>query len=312
MPAHATWRKGGLVFTPDGSRPWLSSHAQMPVALPLGADRSRVFFASRDQHQRSHVVRVDVELGDNGQLRVIEGPAAEPVLAPGPLGCFDDHGVYPASLVRLDDDHIFMYYVGWNPGARPPLFYAAIGLAVSENGGGTFRRLGAAPIMARSEHDPCLVTSPCVIREDGRWRMWYVSGFRWEERAGALESYYHVKYAESLDGVAWQREGRVAIDLLEGERNVARPCVVPGGDGYRMWYSFNRGEGYRIGCAESADGLSWERRDRDAGIAPSPEGWDSEALAYPWVFAAGSREVMLYNGNGYGRDGFGAALRELA
>ena len=295
------------MFNPDGSRPWAQTHASLPLTLAIGVDRSRVFFAGRDSGNRSHVGFVDVEVTDD-RLQVVDGPAQQPSLAPGPLGCFDSHGVYPASLVRADDGTLWLYYVGWNPGVPQPLFYSSIGLAYSEDDGRTFRKHGAAPLLARSEHDPCLVTSPCVLREGGLWRMWYVSGLRWEQRDGALLSFYHVKYAESDDGLRWRREGHVCIDLAEGERNIARPCVVHGDDGYRMWYSFNRGEGYRIGCASSRDGLEWERHDSEAGITLSADGWDSEAQAYPWVSSIGGRQLMLYNGNGYGRDGFGAAL----
>jgi hypothetical protein len=74
-----------------------------------------------------------------------------------------------------------------------------------------------------------------------------------------------------------------------------------------MWYAC-RGETYRIGYAESADGLSWKRHDAQAGIDVSEEGWDSEMIAYPWVFDHGGRRYMLYNGNGYGETGIGLAV----
>ncbi len=298
------WHKQGVIFSPSGQYPWARTHAALPVASNLGSGRYRVYFASRDEHNRSHVGQVEFDIAAPKQtLRIVD----KPILSPGPLGHFDDHGVYPASIVE-HDANLFMYYIGWNPGVRSPLFYATIGLAVSEDSGESFRKMFAAPIMARSEHDPCLVTSPCVLKDNGIWRMWYVSGFKWEEADGQLHSYYHVKYAESKDGIQWERNGVVSIDLQPGERNVARPCVLREGDNYRMWYSYDKGEGYRIGYAESSDGYAWTRKDDEVGIEPSSSGWDSEALAYPWVFADGGDKYMLYNGNGFGRDGFGLAL----
>jgi hypothetical protein len=77
-------------------------------------------------------------------------------------------------------------------------------------------------------------------------------------------------------------------------------------DRYRMWFS-HRGRSYRIGYAESGDGIVWQRRDEEAGIDVSPDGWDSEMIEYPCVVDAGSRRLMLYNGNGYGRTGIGLA-----
>jgi len=301
------WQKEGLVFSPRGQRRWLGTHAALPVAWPLDDGRHRVYFATRDDQHRSRIGYVALRLDEpHGDQFVSE----RPVLEPGPLGHFDEHGVYPASLVAADG-LVYLYYIGWNTGARPPLFYASIGLAISEDRGETFGKHSAAPILSRSDHDPCLVTSPCVLVDGGVWRMWYVSGFRWEEVDGALRSYYDVKYAESDDGLNWRREGLVCIDLAAGERNIARPCVIKEkGDRYRMWYSTNAGGGYRIGYAESRDGYAWTRMDAEAGIERSASGWDSKAQAYAWVVSRGDREFMLYNGNDFGREGFGLARRE--
>jgi hypothetical protein len=298
------WVKKGLIFSPAGRYPWMRTHAALPVALRLGGDVYRVYFASRDEQNRSHVGYAELDSrSPERMLRLSSGP----VLAPGPLGCFDADGVYPASIVQ-DEQKLYMYYIGWNAGKREPIFYASIGLAVSEDAGRSFQKASIAPIMARSEYDPCLVTSPCVLLDNGVWRMWYVSGLRWEETGGELHSYYHIKYAESKDGVNWQRNGRVCIDLRPGERNIARPCVLKENGRYKMWYSHDSGQGYRIGYAESADGYVWTRMDDEAGIDVSATGWDSEALAYPWVFDHNGRKHMLYCGNGFGRDGFGLAV----
>ncbi|MFQ5734319.1 MAG: hypothetical protein ACE5KM_20465, partial [Planctomycetaceae bacterium] len=178
--------------------------------------------------------------------------------------------------------------------------------------GESFERTQPSPILARGPHDPCLVTSPCVLKEETGWRMWYVSGLRWEQVGDALHSYYHVKYAESADGIHWRREGRVCLDLQEGERNIARPCVVRDEGGYRMWYSLNRGEGYRAGFAESTDGLSWTRRDDSVRFETANSRNATGVVAYPWVFDADGDRYMFYNGPGFGRDGFCAAVARNA
>jgi hypothetical protein len=75
-----------------------------------------------------------------------------------------------------------------------------------------------------------------------------------------------------------------------------------------MWYSC-RGDAYRIGYAESSDGLRWERLDASAGIGVSARGWDAASIEYPAVIRTAGREWMFYNGNGYGRTGIGCAVR---
>jgi hypothetical protein len=141
--------------------------------------------------------------------------------------------------------------------------------------------------------------------------MWYVSAVKWTLENGMPKHYYHIRYAESSDGVHWRRDGTVCIDFASADEHAfARPCVLKDGDGcYRMWYSY-RGERYRIGYAESADGIVWQRRDDCAGIEPSAAGWDAEMIEYPAVFDAAGRRYMLYNGNGYGRTGIGLAVLE--
>lgn len=79
-----------------------------------------------------------------------------------------------------------------------------------------------------------------------------------------------------------------------------------------MWYSFRSGSGspYRIGYASSCDGEHWLRDESDSGIDVSDSGWDSEMICYPFVFKHKNNYYMLYNGNGYGRTGFGMAVCE--
>ena len=80
-----------------------------------------------------------------------------------------------------------------------------------------------------------------------------------------------------------------------------------------MWYSY-RGqkniETYRIGYAESSNGVNWTRKDNLVGIDVSADGWDSEMICYPYVFIHNNEIFMVYNGNGYGRSGFGIAKLE--
>jgi hypothetical protein len=74
-----------------------------------------------------------------------------------------------------------------------------------------------------------------------------------------------------------------------------------------MWFS-HRGEHYRIGYAESDDGIRWTRMDSEVGLTVSDSGWDSVGLCYPYVFDHKGTRFMLYNGNEYGKSGFGLAV----
>ena len=303
------WRRLGLALRVKGQRPWLRSHAQNPVALHLDGSTYRVYFGCRDADNRAHIGSVELDVCD--PLGTVEIPA-DATLDPGPLGHFDDDGVYPSSIVR-HEGRVLLYYIGLNAGRTPPLFYPSIGLAVSDDDGRTFERVSRAPIVARSDEDPCMVSAPCVLLEGGRWRMWYMSGERWERKPdGSLTSWYLIKYAESADGIEWSRDGHVCIGHVHpGERNIARPCVLREGGRYRAWYSFAGDFEYRLGYAESPDGLEWERMDDAIELSPPAGDWDDRAQAYPWVFEHEGARYMLYSGNSIGRDGFGLAVEEV-
>jgi predicted GH43/DUF377 family glycosyl hydrolase len=299
------WKKLGRVCDGPGNVGWAASHAALPIVHALGDRRVRVYFSSRDAAGRSHIGVGALDLSAAVPRMTID---PSPVLGLGPIGAFDDSGVTSSSLVEWEG-RSYLYYTGWTRGVTVP-FYLFAGVAVSD-GGEPFRRASPAPILERNAVDPYLTASPWVLVDNGVWRMWYVSAVRWTVERGAPKHYYHIRYAESSDGLNWQRNGTVSIDFCSADEHAfGRPCVLRERDGsYRMWYSY-RGEAYRIGYAESADGVVWHRRDADAGIEPSSSGWDAEMIEYPAVFDVEGRRYMLYNGADYGRTGVGLAILE--
>jgi hypothetical protein len=300
------WKRLGPVFQPRGERPWMQTHAAVPIAQHLQGDRFKVYFSSRDAQNRSHTGFVVIDLRRPTEILDL---SATPVLAPGELGAFDDSGAMATWLVQHEGRSL-MYYIGWNLGVTVP-FRNAIGLAVSRNGA-DFVRHARGPIVDRSMDEPHFCASCCVVAEPQAWRMWYLSCTGWSVRGGKPMHHYHIKYAESDDGIHWRRDGTVAIDFANDEEYaISRPSVLRDAGGWKMWYSY-RGQAYRIGYAESDDGKAWRRLDRSAGFDVAASGWDSEMIEYPFVFDHGGQRFMLYNGNGYGQSGFGLAVQETA
>jgi hypothetical protein len=298
------WRRLGLVFCPDRQQPWMASHAALPTPVALDGDVVRVFFSTRDAGNRSSIGFVDIDMRDPARiLRVSETP----VLAPGQFGTFDDSGVSIGCIVRSGEGDDHLYYMGWNLGRTAP-WRNAIGLAQGSVRAGRFGRFADGPILDRDPGDAYSLSYPWVLRNAAGWQMWYGSHLRWAE--DGTTPLHVIKGAVSDDGVAWRRDGRVVLGLSgAGETALARPCVLRDGERHRMWYAY-RGERYAIGYAESADGTTWQRRDSEAGLALASEGWDAEMQCYPCVFDHGGRRYMAYNGNGYGRSGFGFAVLE--
>jgi hypothetical protein len=299
------WRKLGLIFKVAGQRPWMRTHTSMPFAEALGGDVFRIWFTPRDDQNRSHLAWLEIDIT---QPSVVRRLAADPTLAPGEEGRFDETGAMGSWLVSHNAERRH-YYIGWSRCSSKP-YHIAIGLAVARNGGTDFIRDGAGPVLDRSNRDPVMVSTPCVLQDGEIWHMWYMSITAWPEPS--KPPHYDLRHAVSADGLVWQPDAeRCIVFEHPGECAIARPSVIRDKDRWRMWFCF-RGLDfpYRIGYAESPDGKSWTRQDALAGIDVSDAGWDGGMIAYPFVFDHGGSRYMLYAGDGYGTAGMGLAVLE--
>lgn len=299
------WRKLGRIIEPLSDHKWMRTHVMVPTADHVVGDVFRVYFSGRDDLNRSLIGSVDIDIKNPHDPFNLSD---KPVLDLGELGCFDDNGVTPSWIISHGEKK-YLYYIGWKPRSTTRMSVVA-GLAISHDGGQTFDRASRAPILRLTDKEPfSILTAPCVLKEGEFWRMWYVSGVGWIHPDLPR---YNIKYAESKEGIAWEQEGIVCIDFKGDEETaLARPCVLKESGIYKMWYSYKkRPLEYRIGYAESEDGIHWQRADETAGIDVSDSGWDSEMIAYSFVFNHRGQKYMLYNGNGYGESGIGLALME--
>ena len=307
------WRKQGSIFRAGGQPAWMATHAQVPLPHVLGDGRVRILFGTRDEQGRTRTAWLDADAADPS--RVLE-VGAQPALDLGARGAFDDSGAMPSCLVQRDDG-LYLFYVGWQRAVSVP-YHTSIGLAVSHDDGRSFARVYDGPVLDRGPREPFFVTMPFVLVEDGRWRMWFSSGTAW--LGDPPNPVYVIKHIDSPDGVRWSGDPVTCIVPHSDEEAATRPWVVRDGDGYRMWFCFRGAhtfrddvrESYRIGIAESPDGVHWTRRDDEEGIGLSDSGWDSDMVAYPALYEHAGTTHLLYNGNGFGASGMGHAIAEPA
>ncbi|HKB01075.1 MAG TPA: hypothetical protein VKD90_02600, partial [Gemmataceae bacterium] len=282
------WRKLGRVYCPPGDQPWAREYAHLPTPVVLEPGRVRVYFAGLDEEQFGRIGYVDLSANDPTRVLHVSG---EPVLGLGEPGLFDDCGVNPSCVVRVGD-RWRLYYIGWQRSRRVP-YHLFAGLAESADGE-QFERVSRVPVLDRTVEEPWLRSATSVLPVEGGYRAWYVSATGWTSIRGEPYPRYVVRTAESADGVRWSTGGPVCIDLGADEFGIGRPWVVRDPGRYRMWYSVRcRNAPYRVGYAESADGLTWSRMDDRAGIARSADGWDSEMVCYPALVDVGGRRLMV-------------------
>lgn len=313
------WKKLGRVFNPTETynKPWMKEFAQCTSTLVFD-DFVRVYFSCRPQRDEnglyvSYTSFIDLDRKD---LFKIVNLAEKPILDLGELGTFDEFGIYPTSTIRIGKQ-VFLYYAGWT---RNTSVFAnvAIGLAISNDNGVTFQRFAKGPILSRSANDPFVVSGPKVRKFNDKWYLYYLAGEKWIMSKGNSEVIYKIKMATSDDGIEWKRINRNIIDFsLEVNECQAGPDVFFYDGKYHMFFSYrygldfrNNDRGYRIGYAHSNDLFNWVRNDDNAGITLSEHGWDSGMMLYPHIFELDGKVYMFYNGNKFGKYGFGIAILE--
>ncbi len=285
------------------------THAQMPHAERIEGSTYRVYFTCRDAQNRSHIGWLVFDLERPGEVQDL---ATEPLLAPGPIGRFDDVGIMTSCLVQAEGERRF-YTIGWNIKTPAPM-HTSIGFAAGPaDGAPTITRRLAGPVFERNPVNPYYVSCPWVLADEAGagWRMWFMNGLEWGVRAdGTPASRYDVGHARSRDGIHWTPDPQPCLELFHpNELAIARPQVIRDGDRWRMWHCYRGTDfDYRIGYAESADGVVWTRRDDHAlALLASGGGFDSEATCYPFVFDHEGQRFMLYCGDRFGQGGFGLA-----
>jgi hypothetical protein len=315
------WTRLGKIFDPTEHRltNGCAQFAQSPQALMFD-DFVRIYFSTRavDTNGKflSHIAFVDMRKNLRDIIRVSD----RTVIPLGGLGCFDEHGIFPLNVLRVGDA-VYGYTCGWNRRLSVSVD-TAIGLAISHDDGLTFQRVGDGPVLAQSLHEPCLVGDGFVQQIEGRFHMWYIFGTGWKRQTpnAAPDRTYKIGHATSPDGIQWHKEEARQIigNRLGADESQALPTVVRIGSRHHMFFCYrqtfdfraNRERGYHIGHAWSDDLVNWTRDD-DTPRLDLPEGeWDSDMQCYPNVFECEGRVYMLYNGNQFGRLGFGLAVLE--
>jgi hypothetical protein len=299
------WKKLGQLYVPRERRlhPKLISHAANPLPVQMSGDVYRIFFSGRDNQNRSSVGAVDVDIV---RCEVV-AEHHSPFFEHGPVGSYFSDGVSIGNCYQVNGIR-YMLFMGWQ---NPPTGHwrGSIGRLILTPEL-TLKLESEEPFMGLDSTDPISLSYPWALeRASGGFDMWYGSTLSWD--VGNGEMLHTIQNAISDDGINWYRNGLAIPYDLGIAQAFSRPTVVmnDGGD-FEMWFSYRSGSGekYRIGYAKSDDGKKWALDLKGAGIDVSSSGWDSEMIEYPFVFNHHDSRYMLYNGNGYGKSGFGLAI----
>lgn len=226
--------------------------------------------------------------------------------------CFSDNGIdWSEPVITLDADKksgwedminrncvlkIDGKYKMWYTGQARD--YSFIGYAESDDGIHFKKACGEPVMIPTNPWEKASVMNPCVIYEDGIYKMWYAAGETYEPNA--------LGYAESDDGINWTKSKINPIFTADKsniyEQDRVGGCQVLKTDdmGYLMFYiGYENIDKAQICAARSANGITgWERFGGNPIVTPSADMWDGDACYKPSVIwdEDKNRWMLWYNG----------------
>jgi uncharacterized repeat protein (TIGR01451 family) len=238
------WTKFGAVLNPGGTNE--GTHVQAPSVVRLPDGTYAMYYTASDYSTGWRIFSASSTDGLTWQKR---GMALD-------LGgsYSTDSVLYP--YVSLGSDGIYhMWYAG-QAGGKQSIMHAI------SSDGVTFRYPGL--VMTYGDTDgPSSVTTPCVLTEDGVYKMWY-QGTSWSP---TLHSWINFA-SKPVGDASWTKSGQVlGPGIAEDAKDTGMARVIATESGYEMFYTAIDASGaWRILHATSADGLAWAKD----GVAIEP------------------------------------------
>lgn len=302
------WQKKGFICSSETiDLPWYKKNTMVPLPYLIDSKRLRIFVTMCDAQNVGRIGYVDVAPENPSEILDY---SRKPILDVGEPGSFSDNGVLTSSLLELGGD-LYLYYSAYQATQKVPYLIFS-GVAISKDRGETFANITRAPILDRVNSEIFMRSSPIVIKELSGYSVWYTSDARrgWITADDKLRPCYDVKRLAVERPTDWPRmQGKTCIELLgEDEYGIAKPTIWKENGLYKAIYATRSvSRGYRLGYAESFDGIQFERKDGQVGIDVSDNGWDSEMITFPERYSHQERTFLFYCGNHYGMAGMGYA-----
>lgn len=303
-----SWVKKGLIFCPNGELDWAFDSFMTPCPWQKDDDTIRLYGGMRDAKGISRIGWIDTDIDNPANIK---GVSEEPALNIGSAGMFDDNGVILGDIIEVSESELRMYYVGFQL-VEKAKFLAFTGLAISNDGGNSFKRHSVTPVLDRCPKGPFIGAIHSITRlPDGTYRAWLSRGFDWQTIDGQTYPCYDCWTIKSDSGLKFDNHDAHQIIKPTGhEYRIGRPRANQRPDG--SWElratSDTITKQYQSYRFISSDGENFIRTDDVELPRGAPGDWDHGMTCYPSHFerSDGTR-YLFYNGNDMGRSGVGFA-----
>ena len=315
------WKNLGIIFNEENlhSIDKKLFYAKSPQAL-VKENSVIIYFTSRKLDLNKKWISKPYWVEYTKDFSSILNYSSKSILDNGELGTFDEHGIFPFIPIQINNK-TYAYITGWSRRKAVDIDMS-IGIAKSDDGY-NFKRIFNGPVMTASVNEPFLVGDAFVRKYKNLWHMWYIYGDKWNYLDSKIKSEtperaYKIAYAYSNNGIDWVRNNKYIIDQVIENECQALPSVAFHDNKYHMIFCYrnifnfrnNKENSYKLGYAYSNDLISWVRQDRAIESMLSNDKWDQEMQCYPNFFKVGNKLYCLYNGNQFGKYGFGLTKLE--
>ncbi|MBQ8630087.1 MAG: hypothetical protein IJ479_00010 [Alphaproteobacteria bacterium] len=301
------WQKKGFLCSSDTfSLPWYKKNTMTPLPYLYDDNVLRIYLTMCDEKNQGRVGYID--LNPDNPSEILDY-SRQPVLDLGAPGTFDENGVLPTCLVK-EDNTLWLHYSGYQKRTDIP-YTIYSGLAASNDNGNSFTRVRNTPVLGDIPNERHQRSAAEVMKKDGHYKLWYTANIGWINNGVHLAPKYDIKYLESAKQDEWPAQPRLSLPLNGDEYGLTMPQVFFEDGIYKMFYSIRSiSKGYRLGYAESYDGITFRRLDSKMEIDVSASGFDSEMICFGKIIKQKEKTYLFYCGNHYGIGGLGYA--ELA
>lgn len=305
------WIKHGKIFDHNSfDISWFKKNAMMPLPYRKSDEIVRVFVTFCDENNVGRIGYVDLNSNDLSEILDV---SRNPIIDIGEAGTYDDNGVVTGSLFEKGDN-LYLFYSGYQLGIRIPYMIFS-GVAVSTDNGDSFVKLNKeVPLLDRVASEKNFRCVPNIIQQGTTFKMWYLADCykqsAWiKNEIGKLQPVYSERYLESDDLLSWSGAGQSVLDFQSDDEHGLSIGSIWVEDGlYKCIYSIRTlSKGYRLGYAESSDGMKFTRMDDALNLDVSPGEFDSDMMCYAKLFDIENKRFIFYSGNGYGMEGIGYA-----
>jgi predicted GH43/DUF377 family glycosyl hydrolase len=290
------WIKKGILLKPNRKLDWMSHHLGPTYAVCRKNRYIDVYFSARNKENLSSIGKFTFDTKQKTITR------CKKIFTFSKSHLPDEHGVsYP--VIYNFNNKIYLFYVGWKKNSKYK-FENNLIIAVKKN-----KKFVRIKKIFNSRLSPFGSGSCFVLKKNNIHYMWFTSFIKKKlKRKNNLHYEYLIKLAKSKNLMNWKVEPKACINFKSKNENaISKPSVIFKDKQYHMWFCY-RGKRYKIGYANSKDGLVWKREDNKLKFIGKNYNWDNLEKCYPSVVNIGGKIYMIYSGNNYGKTGIGYSV----